>query len=1129
MQIFIALCFLNSAASLPSHLPQSAKTFHIPEKSPEGTIVVSDVRQLLGLGNENGRQELLAINTVAIPGADNFRIDQFHGSLVVASPPDRDVICPTDSRGSIDFVSVGISTPSGRSEIFAGDGDPKRHDGFRRSCKIPLSIVYGTLSEPTFDALTIILDDVNDHAPEFIVEVSESEHIIRIYETPSEQYTPSDYRSKQRQKVRIPLPEATDIDAPENGIQHYRLEGDDAYLFHLEIGVGDEGEIASEVNPRRLTVTSEKRLWLVTSRTTGEFPSLLDYEQRKEYRFVLVAVDGGLPPRSGRLPIRLIIEDVNDHAPIFSQSQYAGSMSEDDLSGHIVLQLQATDADGKYENHRIHFRIPSNESKVANFAFSEAQAAAADLFEIELTGLTSYDTQPARTTRRNTTSARLIVQRKPEKQLREAAKRAVEVAKKLQFSKPHTEFDHLRDRPLSSRSNVLRFVIEAFDFGKPSLSSQVPVFVEIVDVNDEAPKIFVNYLSKIVQRGRKEEACGSLIEGVGRSIIAQVTVMDNDATLIATEVVCNLNDSRFSLETIPTLDNPGWPDGGANAGTSRTGQMLMYKLMSMVPLDRESPNGPTVTMLISCTDNQGAELDSKRLTTRSKICIEIEDVNDNPPIFASSVYTFKVPENVPAFPNNSNNRGLRSNRYFIGNVVASDKDTDHNTYIEYSLSPNANGVVEIDSTNGSLFLISPFDREKITEFAFTVIAADQKTPNIVNATSQLSSTAEVRIVVVDVNDCQPEFELSNYNFEVEENVELAEVGRVSAEDADTGDFGRVRYRLSAVNSQQDGGGSTSDTDYQSAQALIMSLFQIDPRLGVIRLRGHLDREKRVHYEFLVLAVDNVPLNGDPASGWMVTRFTATTTVLVMVLDQNDNPPKIHSPRNLAEFMLSSDQMIAGTTVFTIQASDADQGENATVEYALVLPDKPHESTNVTTSEAAAWPSPTSFPFAVDQMAGICYLKQNLPQLSSGGAKAYTFQVRAYDLGVPKSLNSTITVRILRGAKLPGAPYADPTLLNYESQSGEVARTGLSGAGALEGPEWWSEWGGETAGNGAIPSKTLIIIVTAVFAIALLLGILIFIYFRHQKVFSNRALVNGVIGGPRDTKGPEGYATGESGV
>ncbi|VDL88690.1 unnamed protein product [Schistocephalus solidus] len=1240
---------------------QLSKTFRVTEKSPEGTVVVSDLGQVLGISDlghglmlptpgAEKRGSLLAISNAALPGASCFKIDELRGSLVVRTPPDRDKLCPTQARNNVELATVGNGIHDYKSET-KKSLLMSRQDLFR-PCAIQLSIVYGSSSDPSFDMLTIIIEDINDHAPTFNAvdggKNVDGEYIIRILETTA--YAPKSTDLEQRtvsagdkvpssgreQKLKISLPEATDADAPEYGVRHYRLEGDDAYLFHLEIGPIDEN-VAVEVNPRPLGLqpSSEKRLWLVPTKTSGYGRSSgdtangggggLDYEQRKEYRFVLIAVDGGVPPRSGRLQVRLIVEDVNDNAPVFHQPQYMGVMSEDDTPGHTVLQFQASDADGKYENHRINFRIPGstlgrNESfpsqasvaggsTVSGFTLSEAQAAAAALFDIELVNIYDIEGKMSEGTYnqhmyRNSTAAKLIVQRKSEKELRQAAKRALEVAKKfayLNFDVFHSgqgvdKSTLLRENAFTDRSNVLRFLIEAYDFGKPSLSTQVPVYVELIDVNDNAPSIFVDYLSvgKHSQtKNQTEPHCGILLEGQGRSLIAQVTVTDSDSSSAKNEVACSLNDSRFSLEPIPSLASQstgmGWhedipqlaPGWGLNSmhsipSTYEAPLMLMYKLMSKGPLDREATSSAILNFLITCTDNQNIQMPSKQLTSHVNVCIEIEDVNDNPPQFTSNLYTFRMAENVPSHSLVGSIGTVRNRFYnlrhrhgyghFIGKVHATDNDAGLNAAIEYSLSSNANGVVDIDPVNGSLYLLTPFDREKTQQFVFAVIATDRRPASGTEVKQEdgskperLSSTAEVRILIDDVNDCPPEFDSSSYNFEVEENVELAEVGRVTVTDADMGDFGRVRYRIAHdpgpgfTPSHLTQNDSTSNSSaarqhllHQNSHLAITSQFQIDSRLGVIRLRGRLDREKKTHYEFLVLAVDNVPSAVEVGQGGHrghLVSFTATATVLVMVTDQNDNAPQIISPRNLAEFILSPEQMIAGTTIFTIQATDSDLGENATVEFELMeagLPFRlPADSGNdnlptqlgsfnasngrrgtekdgMTASVNAL----SQFPFAIDRTIGICYLKQNLPPITNGGTNSYTFRIKAYDLGSPVSLNSTITVRITRGlpSKIPAGSEAYVPSSYLDIKGGRYPANYVGGYRELEDVGSVGEYG--------LSDKSMIIVLTTVFALLLLFAILLLIFFRHRRNQHNRNLVNGVLGKPAEDKTAEGYVAGK---
>ncbi|KFQ21079.1 Protocadherin beta-15, partial [Mesitornis unicolor] len=72
---------------------------------------------------------------------------------------------------------------------------------------------------------------------------------------------------------------------------------------------------------------------------------LLDREEHSELYFSLIAVDGGSPPRSGTTQIHIVVLDVNDNAPIFTQELYIGKVLENAPEGSVILSVVATDRD----------------------------------------------------------------------------------------------------------------------------------------------------------------------------------------------------------------------------------------------------------------------------------------------------------------------------------------------------------------------------------------------------------------------------------------------------------------------------------------------------------------------------------------------------------------------------------------------------------------------------------------------------------------------------------------------------------------------------------------------------------------------------------------------------------------
>ncbi|XP_069812884.1 protocadherin gamma-B5-like [Dendropsophus ebraccatus] len=86
------------------------------------------------------------------------------------------------------------------------------------------------------------------------------------------------------------------------------------------------------------------------SESGKEYPELkllqtLDREKQQKYEFILTAYDGGKPMKSGTAIVKIIVQDVNDNFPVFSQKMYEVSLEENLPVGYLVLHLNASDKD----------------------------------------------------------------------------------------------------------------------------------------------------------------------------------------------------------------------------------------------------------------------------------------------------------------------------------------------------------------------------------------------------------------------------------------------------------------------------------------------------------------------------------------------------------------------------------------------------------------------------------------------------------------------------------------------------------------------------------------------------------------------------------------------------------------
>lgn len=74
---------------------------------------------------------------------------------------------------------------------------------------------------------------------------------------------------------------------------------------------------------------------------------------------LIEAQDQGLPPLSSMATVQVQVSDMNDNAPIFHQSAYRATVSEDGLPGSTVLTLEAVDGDLSRDNCGFDFAIAS--------------------------------------------------------------------------------------------------------------------------------------------------------------------------------------------------------------------------------------------------------------------------------------------------------------------------------------------------------------------------------------------------------------------------------------------------------------------------------------------------------------------------------------------------------------------------------------------------------------------------------------------------------------------------------------------------------------------------------------------------------------------------------------------------
>ncbi|NXA68800.1 PCDGK protein, partial [Mohoua ochrocephala] len=277
--------------------------------------------------------------------------------------------------------------------------------------------------------------------------------------------------------------------------------------------------------------------------------------------------------------------------------------------------------------------------------------------------------------------------------------------------------------------------------------------------------------------------------------------------------------------------------------------------------------------------------------------VEIQDINDNDPVFPSSQARLEISESVAAgarFPLES----------------AQDPDVGINSLQTYQLSANPNFALDVQTrVDGSkyaeLVLEKELDREEQRELNLVLTALDGGSP-------PRSAHVQIHIDVVDANDNAPVFNQSTYKASVRENTPSGTlVARISAYDLDDGPNGDIVYSFSS-----------------HTPAKVRELFALDSATGELRVKGQLDYEETKLYEIYLQAKDKGAVPG-----------VAHCKVLVEVVDVNDNAPEVTVT---SVYSPVPEDAAPGTVVALLSVTDLDSHDNGLVNYVNDNAPKPSQ-------------------------------------------------------------------------------------------------------------------------------------------------------------------------------------------
>uniref|UniRef100_A0A8C1PU02 Cadherin domain-containing protein n=1 Tax=Cyprinus carpio TaxID=7962 RepID=A0A8C1PU02_CYPCA len=605
---------------------------------------------------------------------------------------------------------------SGKARIFTGDSaeyielnkergvllikeriDREALCGQTTPCALHLQIILENPME--FFSIAIEIIDINDNTPSF----EKSRIIFRISEA-------AVLGSK------FMLEPAIDLDVGINGLQSYTLKPTENFNLIFKNQPGDG-----------------KNVEMVLKKP-------LDREKQHDIKLVLTAIDGGDPQLSGSIEIHITVLDANDNAPVFLQSVYKATVTENAPKGTVVSTVSATDPDEGI-NSKIEYSIANRQDDARQFfGINQDNGQVTVVGVIDFEKARSYEIRVQASDHGGLTdSCKIIVDvidindNKPVINIMsktnviaensasetvvtminvqdldsgENGKVQCSVNENIPFTLRSTNANFFSlvtdddlDREHKSEYNIS---VTCADEGVPSLSSSVTLSLQISDVNDNAPVFDKSSYEASVQENNTP----------GLSIF-RVRARDADFNQNA-RMSYILEDSSVNGVPVSSLVSVSADSGVIHAVRSFDYEQIKDFQFRVKAQDAGSPP----------------------LSSNVSVKITIQDQNDNAPqvLYPVQSGASVVAEIVPR----SADVG-----YLVTKVVAVDVDSGQNAWLSYKLQKATDrALFEVGLQNGEIRTVRQVTDKDAVKQRLTVVVEDNGQPS-------RSATVNVNVAVAD--------------------------------------------------------------------------------------------------------------------------------------------------------------------------------------------------------------------------------------------------------------------------------------------------------------------------------------------------------------------------------------------
>uniref|UniRef100_A0A8C2JQ89 FAT atypical cadherin 1b n=1 Tax=Cyprinus carpio TaxID=7962 RepID=A0A8C2JQ89_CYPCA len=619
-----------------------------------------------------------------------------------------------------------------------------------------------------------------------------------------------------------------------------------------------EGNVNSafDINPNSGAVITRKKL---------------DFETLSSYKLIVQGSD--MAERSSSVTVNIHLKDENDNAPVFTQPEFTGFISESAIVRSVVLTSQnvplvvrATDAD-QHSNGRLvyeivepfahdYFSIDSGTGAIQTLSNLDYEQRKVFVFRVQV-----HDIGMPRLFAQNTANVTIYVIN-----INDCAPK---------FTQDSYETTLL----LPTYKGVKVTTVKATD--EDSLPDTKLRF-ELVDGNignkfkldPTSGDIFVQNATQLRSRYRLtvQVSDGSF---TGTATV-KVSVKENkghDLKFTQEIFTAYVQENSAEKKTLAILSVVG----------NRVNEPLFYSILNPnskfemgrtsgvlfstgIPFDREEQDLFEIYVEVT----KEPRLNS---TAHVLVRVHIEDVNDNAPVFVDQPYNVIVPVD-------------KSVGSVFRKVTTVDKDIGRNATVMYHLKGH-DKYFQV-SLSGEISLKRPLELKRVGKFVINITAQDGGEP-------PLFSKAEVVISVV--NKATPMFERPFYKLEIPENVQ-------------------VRTSVLQVIANQSAGPCTV---YSICGGNPFNQFYIDFNSGLIEVIQPLDYEAHPAYRLCIQATDSL------------TGANSDVFVDIILEDVNDNAPKFEAA---VYHITISESAVIGTSVLQVVAMDSDTGSNAILFYQL---------------------------------------------------------------------------------------------------------------------------------------------------------------------------------------------------